>query len=248
MGGRAKVGRVLIFEHTKPFCMAWKITLPGCLLSFLVLAGFFFFSISRSCRPTWFKPVGARVIPIVLEESVCRIDTSGDYLPSQPVGFALNFENKYVAKAAIEPGILGIADTLKTLSIDLFDSTGRRVDVTEEFFYGQPETCDFILGSTHDLFIGDRPVDFIASLPGTQARNFSIENFLRAFNRIHYERSSDESFPTTGFQVGRSAFTFWLKPGSKLREAPALRLTISFATASGRQWSCRLHLRAAPSE
>jgi len=230
---RAKVEKTGIFGRRNPNRVTMKKVLTSFLLVLFGLAALVYFTILRSCTPTWFKPVNVHINPISLSQNSCAIDTSGVFSPNQPFGFALNFDNKYVAEAAIEPGILGIADTLTTFSVSLRDSAGQWQDATEQFFYGLPDGC-----STLDKANAFGNQCFF-TLPDTSQKSAEIQEFVRLFNH---------NFSGSGLEVERWDYTFWAKP-ILAKTAAELSLQINLQTASGKKWSREiyLHKKSSPS-
>lgn len=212
--------------------------------SFLIvlfgLSAFMYFTILKSCTPTWFKPVNVHAIPIALPEASCDPDTSGYFFLNRPFGFALRFANKYVAEAAIVPGVLGIADTLTAFSVSLADSAGQWRDVTEQFYYGLPDDCQGI--GNMEQISGRRSCDWMFLMPDSLQKKAEIEAFVQTFNQIGRDKQHGRRFPTTGLYVSHSDFTFWAKPVfTKNISEPNLQVKIE--TASGKKWERRISLR-----
>lgn len=221
---RAKVEKTGIFGRRNPNRVTMKKVLTSFLLVLFGLAALVYFTILRSCTPTWFKPVSVHIKPISLSQNSCAIDTSGIFSPNQPFGFALNFDNKYVAEAAVEPGILGIADTLTVFSVTLRDSTGQWRDVTEQFFYGLPDGCS-TLNKANEF--GNQ---WFYTLPDTSQKSAEIQEFVRLFNH---------NFSGSGLEVERWNYTFWAKP-IFAKTSAELSLQINLETGSGMRWAWRV--------
>ena len=163
-------------------------------------------------------------MPIALPEDSCLLDTSGYFSKSRSFGFALNFDNEYVAEAAIEPGILGIADTLTNFSVLLADSAGTWQDVTEQFFYGLPDEC---VSAANANEFGNQ---WYFSLPNSSRKSAEIQEFVQFFNH---------NFSGSGFVVEAWNYTFWAKPvwAKTLSE---LSLQIHLQTTSGKKWEQKI--------
>ncbi|GAB4488277.1 MAG: hypothetical protein OHK0019_04360 [Saprospiraceae bacterium] len=175
-----------------------------------------------------------------MPEGSCDPDTSGYFFPNRTFGFALNFDNEYVAEAAIVPGILGIADTLTTFTVLLQDSSGQTQDVTKQFFYGLPDECPAI-GNTEQTS-GRSPCDWMFSMPDSLQKKVEIQAFVQVFNQIGSHQRRGWRFPTNGLYVSYSNFTFWAKPVFA-KNISELNLQIKIETASGKRWNRAVSLR-----
>lgn len=195
---------------------------------FLLLFTGFLLMIHRSCRPTWFEPAGTHILPIGLDTATGNIDTTGQYPTSARLGFALHIEPVYVAKAAIEPGILGLSDTLTQFYVEAPDGRGGWSDVTEQFYYGLPENGTAPAGEAFNT--GNRLVRWYTYWPDSTRKSVSIPEFVRRFNRNWL----------SGFEVGYAAFTFWLNPGSDLAGKNSLHIRVRIETQKGKKWTQRL--------
>lgn len=229
---RAKVEKTGIFGRRNPNRVAMKKVIASFLIVLFGLTALVYFTILRSCTPTWFKPVSVSVNPISLSQNSCAIDTSGVFSPNQSIGFALNFDNKYVAEAAVEPGILGIADTLTAFSVLLADSAGQWQDVTGQFFYGLPVGCSTLYKANA---FGNQ---WFFTLPDTSQKSAEIQEFVRLFNH---------NFSGSGLEVERWDYTFWAKP-ILAKTSAELSLQINLQTASGKKWNRKITFLQKPTE
>ena len=209
----------------------WKNIFFSVVLFFLLSTGIVMCMMLRSCAPTWFKPVDVRVLPLVWSENTCTADTSGRFEKGQEIGFTLHFDNEYVVEAAIEPGILGIADTLTTFSVFKTDPAGGLEEVTEQFFYGMPGECKIVSG------LGNSGFKWVFRLPDGPERRATLPEFAQQFNHIRNERHGNTDFPDTGLDVEHSFFTFWAKPALFAQETLPSELLIRIETASGKKWN-----------
>lgn len=192
--------------------------------------------VPKACRATWFKPIDITVVPIALSENTCVPDTSGNFWANFPVGFALHFKTEYVLEAAIEPGILGITDTLTHFSILMHDTTGQWQDVTDDFYYGLPKGCDWIseldVSASHPRGPKGQYCRWVFSLPDDPKPRISIGEFMQTFNGIKPDHSASSSnFPQSGLDVQSSDFTFWAKT-EWVRQFQNLRLAVQIETVS----------------
>lgn len=193
--------------------------------------------IQRSCRPTWFRPVDVQITPLALPPGSCVPDTAGTVYPGHAFGFALHFCNSYTAEAAVEPGILGIADTLTEFSVLVPGSYGDWQDVSGDFFYGLPDGYSEIGKSdTFDHFRDRFSCTWMYLTPDRAEKQSKIDAFVRFFNRTGKNKTTMYPYPATGFQVERADFTFWATPAfSAGHPEPVLKIVIR--TASGKHWS-----------
>lgn len=188
------------------------------LLFFLVSTGVVMCALMKSCAPAWFRPVDVRVLPLLWSENTCTADTARIFETDQPLGFALQFHNEYVSEAAMEPGILGIADTLTAFSVFRSNPPGDMENVTELFFFGLPGRCDAISG------LGNTDFNWVFRLPDGVERAASLPEFVYQFNRIDHKRHNNTGFPGTGLAVEHSIFTFWAKSALFATEMSSLTL------------------------
>ncbi len=202
--------------------------------------------VPKACHATWFKPTDIGVVAIALPENTCIPDTSGYFLPNQPVGFALHFATEYVELAAIEPGILGITDTLTHFLIWMQDTSSQWQAVTDQFYYGLPKGCDWIseaeVSGSHPCGLNGRDCRWVFSLPNNPKPQVSIHKFAQAFNRIKPDHQYDSSnFPKTGLGVQGADFTFWAKP-EWVNKYHNLTLVIQLKTVSGKNLRRQIQL------
>jgi hypothetical protein len=224
--------------------MLQRIFISGTLFM-LSIIGIGMCMIQRSCGPTWFRPVEVQVTPLALPPGSCVPDTTGIVYPGQAFGFALHFCNSYTAAAAVEPGILGIADTLTGFSILAPGAYGDWQDVSGDFYYGLPGGCSEIGNSdTFDHFRGRFSCAWMYQTPGRAEKQSKIDAFVRFFNQIGKHKTTARPYPTTGLQVEHADFTFWATPAFLVRHPePVLKIVIS--TASGKHWSNMLRFTRA---
>ena len=223
-------------------------------LSHIVLAIFvataFSMCVPKACRATWFKPTDIGVVAIALPENTCIPDTSGYFLPNRPVGFALHFTTEYVVQAAIEPGVLGITDTLTHFSIWMQDTSRQWQAVTDQFYYGLPKGCDWIsaaeVSGSHLRGLNGDYCRWVFSLPDNPKPQVSILKFEEAFNRIKPDHQYNSgNFPKTGLDVQSADFTFWAKP-EWVKKYSNLRLLVQLETVSGKNLRRQIQLAQIP--
>ncbi len=210
----------------------WKNVFFSVLLFFLASAGVVMCVLMKSCAPTWFRPVDVRVLPLLWSENTCTADTVADFGEAErSPGFGLQFHNEYVAEAAMEPGILGITDTLTAFSAFRSNPPGDVENITELFFFGLPGRCDAISG------LGNTDFNWVFRLPDGVERAASLSEFVYQFNRINPKRQNNAGFPGTGLAVEHSIFTFWAKSALFATEMASLTLYVRTETASGKKWN-----------
>lgn len=215
----------------------WKNIFFSVVLFFLLSTGIVTCMMLRSCAPTYFKPVDVRVLPLVWSENTCAADTTGRFEKGQDIGFALHFDNEYVAEAAMEPGILGIADTLTAFSVYKASPAGGLEEVTEQFFYGLPDECEVVAG------LGTPGFKWVFYLPDGKGRRTNLQGFSQHFNQIRRERRGNSDFPDTGLDVEHSLFTFWAKSTLFAQGTLPSELLIRIETASGKKWNKSVRYR-----
>ncbi len=208
-------------------CLKYIAALAVVLLSLFTV---FFLMVQRSCRPTWFEPANAHIMPIGLDTVTGNIDTAGKYPASARLGFALHIVPEYVAEAAIEPGILGLSDTLTRFSAEIPDGQGGWKDATEQFFYGLPEECGALSGTT--FYLGNLAVRWHSSWADSLRTWATIPGFVRRFNGKWL----------SGLEVQGAVFTFWLKPESDLAAKNSLTFRVRLETQKGKKWTRRLYI------
>ncbi|MBP6828079.1 MAG: hypothetical protein KA165_16060 [Saprospiraceae bacterium] len=215
----------------------WKNIFFSVVLFFLLSTGIVTCMMLRSCAPTYFKPVDVTVLPLVWSGNTCAADTTGSFEKGQEVGFALHFDNEYVAEAAMEPGILGVADTLTAFSVFIVNPTGGIEEVTEQFFYGLPDECEVVAG------LGNSGFKWVFCLPDGKVGRATLQGFSQHFNQIRNERKGNSDFPDTGLDVEHSLFTFWAKSILFAQETLPSELLIRIETASGKKWNKSVRYR-----
>ena len=187
-------------------------------------------AVQRSCSPTWFKPSGVHVLPIGLDAPTGRVDTSGQYPLSSIAGFALHIVPEYVAQAAIEPGILGIIDTLTRFAVEAPDGASGWKDVSAQFFYGRPEGCTIL--SPGGFQRGSSNIQWFSHWPDSNRTMVSMREFTQRFNHTWL----------SGLDVAGAAFTFWLQPESEYNQTNRLHFRICIETQGGKKWVERIDI------
>jgi len=190
----------------------------------------FFMAVQRSCSATWFRPAGVHVLSIGLDLSTGRVDTSGQYPTSSAAGFALHIVPEFVAQAAIEPGILGLIDTITRLTVETPDGSGGWRDVSAHFFYGRPDGCPLI--SPGGFQRGQFNIHWYSDWPESSLTRVELREFVQRFNHTWL----------SGFRVSGAAFTFWLQPDSDLNANNSLTFRVCIETQSGKKWVERIDI------
>lgn len=204
--------------------------LSGLAAILLALFAGFSLMVQRSCSATWFEVAGVHIMPAGLDVATGRVDTSGQYSSGLVAGFALHITPEYVAQAAIEPGILGLLDTLSLFTVEIPDGQGGWTDATAQFFYGLPEDCEML--SPEVFYRGNTGIRWYADWPDNARKQVDLADFKRRFNGKWL----------SGLEVSGLAFTFWLKPGAALNTDNSLHFRVRIETQKGKKWMERIDI------
>lgn len=212
--------------------------ISGLVAVLLALFAGFSLMLQRSCSATGFVAAGVHIMPAGLDVATGHVDTSGQYTSGPVAGFALHITPEYVAQAAIEPGILGLFDTLTLFAVEIPDGKGGWKDATAQFFYGLPDACEII--SPEAFYRGNTAVRWYAGWPDNTRKQVEIAEFTRRLNGKWL----------SGLEVSGAAFTCWLKPGSVLNAEKSLHFRVRVETQKGKKWTKRIDINRvlSPSE